>query len=346
MNTHADQDGGIRVTDAEPGIDFLNQVPFQSIYATLIEHACERLRVALGPRYGKAAVTAVLSNLVGGLPEGAEWSDLRRQLEAGDTSALEDADIDWQDIAADLAGLFIYARHGDTRSLDLDASRAEIEGYLVQFRSMVADLGLKAALGPCIVYLTENLAAAEARWAIDNGRSVVSDQLAALAAVKPKTVANLIASGQIASDGDGRVPAAEALRYLERRKGFVRSRWQDLVPPRPPTLDEEAVPSLGEQVFVPVDGEGNPFLPSLARPGRDGRPRYAIGPKDQPEYVEDYWEALRRLASMATPRWRRPPVSGKGGWSLVSAQDGWRRFARADLDRMVEADLSPEVLPG
>lgn len=82
---------------------------------------------------------------------------------------------------------------------------------------------------------------------------------------------------------------------------------------------------------------GYALLPSLARRGRDGSLRDAIGAKSNPDYVEDYWEALDRLARMPTPRWQRPPAFGKGGWSLVSAQDGWRRFARADLERMAEA---------
>ena len=159
--------------------------------------------------------------------------------------------------------------------------------------------------------------------------------------MKAKTVINLFAAGQLPSDGDGRIPAAEALRYMDRRKGFVRSCWQNSPPPPSSGADDEGLPPLDQQVFVPVDGDANPFLPSLARPGRDGRPRYAIGSKMEPEYVEDYWGALQRLGCMPAPRWRRPPPSGKGGWSLVTAQEGWRRFARVDLDRMVEA-LVPE----
>ena len=96
---------------------------------------------------------------------------------------------------------------------------------------------------------------------------------------------------------------------------------------------------LAEQIFVPIDDDGGPFLPSMARRGRDGQSRYIIGDKSAPRYVEDYWEALAELATMSAPRWRRPPT-GTGGWSLVTAQDGWRRFARADLQRMVDAVAS------
>jgi hypothetical protein len=37
--------------------------------------------------------------------------------------------------------------------------------------------------------------------------------------------------------------------------------------------------------------------------------------------------------------------SGHGGWGLVSAQDGWRRFAPSDLQRMIEAIRSKQVAP-
>ena len=172
---------------------------------------------------------------------------------------------------------------------------------------------------------------------MDHGRPVAPDDLAALAGVKPKTLANLVAGKQLPTDADGRVPAAEALRYVERRKNFVRSTWHEPPDDVPPAGGADKERPLPEQVFVPVDGDGNPFLPSLARRGRDGRPRYAVGAKAEPEYVDDYWEALDRLGRMPTPRWRRPNASGRGGWGLVSAQEGWRRFPRADLQRMVDA---------
>lgn len=43
-----------------------------------------------------------------------------------------------------------------------------------------------------------------------------------------------------------------------------------------------------EQVFVPVDNDGNPFLPSVARRRRNGDLHYAIGAENNPEYVGDY----------------------------------------------------------
>jgi hypothetical protein len=247
-----------------------------------------------------------------------------------------EVDIDWQDIAGEFAHLFAFARYGYGRHVEPEASHAEIEALVVHFRDVVADPGIRTAAGEHFMWLSDTLAAAEARWALDHGRSAAPDDLAALAGVKPKTVANLLASRELPADVDGRVPAAEALRYLERREGFVRSNWQYGVERAGSSGDTEPG-SLAEQVFVPVDSDGTPFLPSIARRGRDGVSRYAIGAKGDPEYVEDYWEALDRLSRMPTPRWRRPPISGRGGWSLVSGQEGWRRFPRTDLERMVEA---------
>lgn len=307
----------------------------EALQRALAQHALTGLRLALGPRYGQRA-TALVIEVLSPVPPGPESEAVRERLHAGDTTLLEDGavDIDWLDISAELGHLFAYARYGHGRCADPGASRADIEALIGHFHRVVTDSALRAAAITGFDWLEETLAAAEARWATDHGRSVAPDDLAALANVKPKTIANLVSAREIASDGEGRIPAAEALRYLERRDGFVRSTWHHPAEPPQPEANA-AASSLAEQVFVPVDSDGNPFLPNIARPGRDRVARYAIGAKSDPEFVEDYWEALDRLARMPTPRWRRPPMSGKGGWSLVSAQDGWRRFARSDLEKML-----------
>ncbi len=343
MNTKLDSD--LSDEDKERAIqegkgwvdDYMERAPFEELYVALTTHALTQLRLALGPRYGRSAVSDVLKIILGTGGD-TDRDDVVGRIKKGDLSLISnfDLDIDWQDISAEFAHLFAYARYGYGRHLNPEKSGAEIEEILEHFRLAAADPGVRAAAGEHFEWIRDLLAAAEARWAIDHGRSVVPDDLAALAEVKPKTVANLLAARELASDPDGRIPAAEALRYLERRGNFIRSNWQ--YPVGEAATPEAPEPSaLSEQVFVPVDSEGNPFLPSIARRGRDGVARYAIGAKSDPEYVEDFWDALDRLARMPTPRWRRPPPSGKGGWSLVSGQEGWRRFGRADLERMVQA---------
>lgn len=317
---------------------YLGDVPFEDLYRSLIRRTAEQLRLVLGPGMGRTVVADLLERLIkvgaGNVPP-----ELEERVRDGDLTLLDDFEVgfDWQEIAVEFAHLFAFARYGYGRHVDPADSRAEIKRLLAHFQEVVANPGVRAAADPYFEWLAELTAAAEARWAVDHGEPVTPGGLAALAGTKPKTIANLLAAREIATDREGRIPAAEALRYLQRRKDFVRSTWQDPVEASDASADAEPQAALAEQVFVPVDGDGSPFLPSLARRGRDGVPRYAIGTKADPEYVEDYWEALGRLARMATPRWRRPPVSAKGGWSLVSAQEGWRRFARADLERMVEA---------
>jgi len=310
----------------------------EGLQRTLVEYALGQQLLALGPRYGRTAVSRVLEAIIHSVPQDDDGELIRRRIREGDVSLLNDgsADFDWQDLSAEIAHIFAFARYGYGRHLHPEKSGAEIEELLVHFRSVVAAPGVRAAAGSDADWLADTLAAAEARWAVDHGRAVMPDDLAALAGVKPKTIANLLAARDLPTDADGRIPAAEALRYLERRDGFVRSNWQysGNQPEAPASTEATA---LGEQVFVPVDSDGNAFLPSMARRGRDGVLRYVVGAKSDPDYVEDYWEALDRLARMPKPRWRRPPASGKGGWSLVSAEDGWRRFARADLERMVSA---------
>ncbi len=325
---------------SDGGDTLIDEVPYDHLYRALVTYAFQQLLLVKGPEAGPLYLADGLTKLPRRQSaETEETLPIIRRLRAGDITVLEDEwdFFDWDEIAADFNRFFVFARHGEWPRYEPGDSHTEIEFWLTHFRKVVADPSIKAAQIPHFEWLTDTLAAAEGRWAIDHGRSVAPDDLAALAGVKLKTVANLIAAGQVPTDADGRVPAAEAFRYVERRKNFARSSWQAPVVSNAPTgyaVEQRALP---EQVFVPVDGEGNAFLPSLARRSRDGGLRYAIGEKADPEYVEDYWQALERLARMPTPRWRRPNASGKGGWGLVSAQEGWRRFARVDLERMVTA---------
>lgn len=314
---------------------YLAHVPFEDLYRDLFVHIATELSLFVGHRLGQELVAILLEKLIRTF---SCWDDtLRERVDAGDLSLLRDfeIDFDWQEIAADFAHLFAFARYGYGRHIDPANSRAEIQQLLAHFKEVVAVPGIRAAAGDNFAWLEETYLAADARWEIDHGRSVTPEGLAVLAGLRSKTIANLLAAREITIDSEGRIPAAEAQRYLERRKDFHRSTWQEPVESNQPSSAEP--PPLGEQVFVPLDSDGNPFLPSLARRGRDGVARYTVGPKSEPEFVEDYWEALELLARMAIPRWRRPPVAGKGGWSLVSGQEGWRRFPRADLQRMIEA---------
>lgn len=320
---------------------FLNEVPAESIGRDLIRHAIRQARLALGPRYSRQAVAGILRATQPGPshrdPDMTQ-AEIDRRVAEGDDTLLDDdrVEIDWLDITAEHAHLFGYALYGDGPSSRPEESRQRIEAAISRYRQLADDASARAAVGENLRWITDLLAAAEARWALDHDQPVPPVGLAALAGVKPKTMANLLAARELATDARGHVLPDEARGYLLGRESFIPSSWRE--EPEPPELVMRlAEPARGEQVFVPVDAENRPFLPDLARHGRDGVMRYAIGPKDAPDFVEDYWEALHRLSLMETPRWRRPPATGKGGWSLVSAQEGWRRFPRAELERMVAA---------
>lgn len=327
-----------------PG-DFLSQVPFEAINRNVLTLACRAVRLAI--RSDKAVAQVLLSlprEREGGYDE--EEKALIARMEAGDETVLSDAPLfffDQQEIAAPLAQLYGYGRSGEGPGRSPEESLKAIEALLAHHRALISVIpaSLRAEMGTAFTWLADTLAAAEARWATDHGRGVTPEGLAAFAGVKLKTVANQVASKALPQDADGLIPAAAALAWLSTRKDFVPSWWQTWRDEPPAPGGGEALLS-GEQVFVPVDGEGSPFLPSLARRSRSGVLRYAIGEKANPEYVEDYWEALAWLARMPAPRWRRPNPDGQGGWGLVTAQEGWRRFARADLERMVFATQAGE----
>lgn len=316
--------------------DFLSVVPFEDILAHLLEYLGDYAETLVGPHHGSEIACAIIR----ALPkydlstEGREEINLR--LKRGDWRGVLPVNIssfDTQELFSSMARLYGYARGGEGPGRTPEESRQEIERLIAQYRKLVSltPSEVAAALGDYWSWITDSLIAAEARWALDRGEPVPPNGLASLADVKEKTLANLVASRKIATDSTGRIPAAVALDYLAKRKEFVPSHWQETGPA--PEAPQPALTS--EPVFVPIDGDGQPFLPGLARRSRSGELHYAIGEKADPEYISDYWEALERLKRMPTPRWRRP--NAQGNWGLVSAQDGWKRFARADLERMLEA---------
>ena len=328
--------------------DYLNEVPFEDMNTKLLTFVCKM--IPLVSRSNHAVGELLLS-----LPRETtcSYEDYNKddklildRMAEGDVTVLSEVPefFDQQEIAAFFAYLYSYARSGEGPGRTPAESRQGIEDLLRRYEDLTSMIpaSLRAEMGVSFTWLNDTLAAARARWATDNGKGVATDDFAALAGVKSKTIANLLAAKTVPIDADGRIPAAAALSWLSTRKGFVPSSWQTWFY-EPHVSDVGAAPLTGEQVFLPLDGDGNPFLPSLARRSKAGVLRYAIGEKKEPMYVEDYWEALASLARMATPRWRRPNPDAQGaGWGLVTAQDGWRRYARTDLERMIVATQAGE----
>jgi hypothetical protein len=166
--------------------------------------------------------------------------------------------------------------------------------------------------------------AAEARFSLDHGVGITPEQLAALARVSLKSIKNLLvpSSGSgVSLDADGQILAAAALAWLNGRDGFKSSVWHEEL-----DVDEDAAPEdLGAVVFVPQACDGSWFDPRTCR--RTGH--YTIGPKGAERAVGDYDEALRQLARMPVPYWRRP--NSAGHWSIVAGKTAWLRKPASDL---------------
>ena len=175
--------------------------------------------------------------------------------------------------------------------------------------------------------LPNTVLAAEARLRLDTQRDVTLEQLAALAQISAKSIRNMLtpkAGGAVlTTTATGEIPCGEALRWLLSRESFKPSVWREPGSnvPLASAIDTQ---ELGEVVFVPVSKDGSWFDPASCRNKRG----YSIGPKGAEDDVEDYREALDRLARMPTPFWRRP--NSVGNWGLVAGVS-WQRRSVSDL---------------
>jgi hypothetical protein len=158
---------------------------------------------------------------------------------------------------------------------------------------------------------------------------VTPEQLAALAEVSLKSIKNLLAPKDGASDfkldTNGEISRSAALLWLNGRSGFRSSLWQTDEAVR--RFEPRHEPALGEVVFVPVAKDGSWFDPVTCRNQRG----FTIGPKGAEIPVEDYGEALAQLARMPTPYWRRP--NGAGNWGIVSGAT-WQRREIAEIEQL------------
>lgn len=219
--------------------------------------------------------------------------------------------------------------------LPLDTKRQAdtIEGNIERVEAFVAEArAFLDAIPPRwenISNIAPTVLAAEARVRIDTGRGVTPEQLAALARISLKSVRNLLTPkggvAEVKLNEAGEIPGADALRWLEKRPDFKSSLWKQA--PVGATMADAAAPEaidLGETTFVPVAKDGSWFDPVTCRNGRG----YTIGPKGSEIPVDDYHEALARLARMGTPYWRRP--NSAGNWGLVAGAT-WQRKVVSEL---------------
>lgn len=166
---------------------------------------------------------------------------------------------------------------------------------------------------------------AENRWALDNDRPVEPAALAIFGGVGEPRIHNMTAgvNRTFNKDADGRIPAHEALAWLDGRESFWPSIW------RTHRSEEFGAPSMpvARPVFVPVARDGSIFHPGLARNGT-----FTVGPKGEEVHEADFETALAMLQGMPSPFWRRP--NERGSWGIVRGMR-WERLDRAELDHFI-----------
>lgn len=163
---------------------------------------------------------------------------------------------------------------------------------------------------------------ASSRLAIDFGEGEVDlRSLAVLGGVSEGRVRNLLSESDspLERGPDGGVRALSAASWLQKKKGYLASVWQE-EELSSQEGDRNASVAPDRMIFVPVARDGSMFTPDLQRNGS-----YRIGAKGAEEDHADFSEALSRLNAMPVPRWRRP--NEKGIWGIVSGV-AWQRIEK------------------
>jgi len=280
--------------------------------AKLIMHAAERLAAVV---MDEVAVDEAMSSLyrAAGIPsvpvyprEGS-WRKLW-----GD---LDGSDFDTFPLGQKLTSLNAYAFWGLSPKGERGVcSIDEIKEVIDLVKRAV---GSPSDARPDTPEIDRTLLAAEGRLALDEGRPITLEQLAALARIGLKSVRNAAApsSGSGLEVSNAAATAESALNWLTARGGFRNSIWSR-------AGEEETAPAMetirhleGEILWVPFASDGSEFHPKTCLRGGG----YTVGPKDAEEKIDDYREALARLARMRPAAyWRRP--NSANNWGIVTAE--------------------------
>jgi hypothetical protein len=256
-------------------------------------------------------------------------SDWRRALDASSNTCFSE----WP-LGVRLHDLAAYAVYG----IVLDGSE-DPEERARHLEDLVTEAEEFATRAPFAAWNLANAASSDLmrlvrlasnRWALDTGRPVDPAALAEFGGVSEGRVRNMMSGAKrIFTAQDGRIPAVDALAWLNTRKeDFWTSIWREQ--PLPQYGDRQR-PPLEKALFVPVARDGSAFHPGLRRGGR-----YTIGPKGQEVQIADFAEALAALHRMPVPYWRRP--NPQGNWGIVSGVT-WDRYDAADLDLLAAQPL-------
>jgi hypothetical protein len=223
--------------------------------------------------------------------------------------------------------LFAYGYHGLWPSDDLFRLFGEsvenkdyIRRLLEASKTAVVTVGLDK---PATRDLNMVLLAAEGRLALDEGRDVTPEQLAALARISIKSMRNALApkSGSGLRMRDGAITAESVLNWLRAHGKYKATLW----PKKKASIAPVDEPIAGEILFVPFASDDIEFDPVKCR--RDGK--YTVGPRGAEQTFIDYRTALDSLARMQPASyWKHPNKANN--WGTVTAV-GFRPRATREL---------------
>jgi hypothetical protein len=306
-----------------------------AVLAALVEAAGDYLALILGEEAVDRGMTAMLREGFGNLESPWRTALANEEFNLWAETSLGNDLFD--------AGAYAHYGVGPSSSGDLDdrteAVRAMVENAAVFLRRSPLEawldpddagetllgrqdgpFGLKArgAALKRLVMLADN------RWALDNDRPIEVAALAHFGGVSEARIQNMAAGANrtFNKDADGRIPAHEALAWLDGRESFWPSIWRAEHDEQ--DIDQGGGKPLSDPIFIPVARDGTAFNPGLLRNGS-----FTVGPKGDEAHVARFDEALARLQAAPSPYWRRP--NENGAWGIVRGVH-WERMDRADLD--------------
>ncbi len=223
-------------------------------------------------------------------------------------------------------GIVLDDNEAAPSTADAETIGAEIRCMLSQAEELVASTPFAEWRLSDSNELSRLVMIARNRWALDNNEPVDPAALAYFGKISEGRVRNMMSGAdRTFSSADGRVPAAEAHRWLQGRPEFWNSIWKDqnLV-----QYDDTRTTPLTKPIFVPVARDGTMFHPGLQRGNS-----FTIGKKGEEEQVAGFYNALLKLQQMPVAYWRRPNASGNWGTVVV---DHWERIDASDFKTAVD----------
>lgn len=164
------------------------------------------------------------------------------------------------------------------------------------------------------------------RWALDHKEPIEPKALATFGGLAERSIRNMMAgAGRVFSQKYGRIPAHEALAWLDTRESFWNSIWREQ-PEQDHLRDSES--PIASPVFVPVARDGSVFHPGIHR-----NDRFTVGPKGDERQFTDFYQALEELQKMPVPYWRRP--NEKNAYGIVRGVR-WMRLDRGCLASLAD----------